>query len=189
MSRWFVGSSSSRQFAPSQHQQQQLQPRPLAAGERLERPAHLLVREQELHQPRDGLALGDRRGVPHELRAASPSGRRAGGPARGGRSESTGRPCARPRPARARPRAHGAAPTCRRRSRRRRRRARRAAPSGRRRRGSDCRRARRRRRTARRRARRRARAAAGRARSCAARARAGRSSPCGRSAAACCAPA
>ena len=41
-----------------EHQQQQLEPRPLAAGEELVRPPHLLVREEELHQQRDRLALG-----------------------------------------------------------------------------------------------------------------------------------
>ena len=41
-----------------QHQQEQLQPRPLTAREEPVGAAHLLVREEELHQQRDGLALG-----------------------------------------------------------------------------------------------------------------------------------
>ena len=47
------------QVRPRQHQQEQLEPRPLAAGEEPVRPTHLLVGEQELHQQRDGVAFGD----------------------------------------------------------------------------------------------------------------------------------
>ena len=52
---------------PLQHEEQQLQARPLAARQAVERPPHLLVAEQELHQPRHCFTLRDGRRATDEL--------------------------------------------------------------------------------------------------------------------------
>ena len=72
MSRWFVGSSRTSRVRPAEHEQQQLQPRSLAAAQRACRPAHLLQAEQELEQDRNRLALGQRAGRANRLDRCRP---------------------------------------------------------------------------------------------------------------------
>ena len=132
MSRWLVGSSSSRQFGALSISSSSCS-RVRSPPESVRAAGAPARRGTGTPSAAHGVALGDRRRAPHELAAASPAGRRVGGPGRGSRARSTARPSARPRSARARRRASAGARTCRRRWRRRRRPARRAAPSGRRR--------------------------------------------------------
>ena len=77
------------QVRPRQHQQQQLQPRALAAGEQPVRAAYLLVREQELHQQRRRRRLRTRARRAARCRAGSRPDRACPDPGRGTRSRST----------------------------------------------------------------------------------------------------
>ncbi len=62
MSRWLIGSSSSRKLQPADGQQRQRQPAALAEAELAHRHEHLVPGEQEVVQEAARLGLVQRRG-------------------------------------------------------------------------------------------------------------------------------
>ena len=115
------------------HQQQQLEPRALAAGERVHLLAALLVAEQEPQQRRDGLLLGARPLRPQRVHRGLARGRRRVLLGQKADLDRRPHPASLPRTAGARRRGASPARSCPSRCRRSRRRARRGTPSGRRR--------------------------------------------------------